>query len=269
MRLPISRFSWPALFALAIGALTAPAFAQSPASTVPAYRGRILGVFDAQTGDPIEGADISDVLNKNSSVTTKTGTVSLVFLPDGGTLVRIRKIGYETQTMMVAISPADTVPLTVLMARSAQTLPTVVTRDSAPPPRSMRLRDFVERMNAGAGGRFISEADLRKNDGKTNMTNMIRRLSGLQVQCGKPGGQRPMDCWAITRRAQSRMAIMGGECAVDLYMDGVPYSDNDLNKLKVEEFAGVEYYAGGASIPIQYNKTGSSCGVLLLWTRER
>ena len=33
--------------------------------------------------------------------------------------------------------------------------------------------------------------------------------------------------------------------------------------------AAVEFYAGGATIPVQHNKTGSNCGVLLLWTRER
>jgi len=39
--------------------------------------------------------------------------------------------------------------------------------------------------------------------------------------------------------------------------------------MRVDQFAGVEFYPGGATIPSQYNKTGSSCGVLLLWTRER
>ena len=42
-----------------------------------------------------------------------------------------------------------------------------------------------------------------------------------------------------------------------------------IEKLRVEEFAGIEFYAGGASVPVQYNKTGSSCGVLLLWSRMR
>ena len=45
--------------------------------------------------------------------------------------------------------------------------------------------------------------------------------------------------------------------------------DNNLQQMRVDQFAGVEFYPGGATIPSQYNKTGSSCGVLLLWTRER
>jgi hypothetical protein len=35
------------------------------------------------------------------------------------------------------------------------------------------------------------------------------------------------------------------------------------------QFAAVEYYPGGASVPAEYNSTGGGCGVLLLWTRER
>ena len=34
-------------------------------------------------------------------------------------------------------------------------------------------------------------------------------------------------------------------------------------------YAGVEYYPGGASTPLQFNATDAACGVLVLWTRER
>src|SRR5690348_13573558 len=85
--------------------------AQTPAQDTAAkprdlaYRYRVLGVFDAASGDPVEGVEVIDVLNGNKALTTKTGTVSLMFLPDGGSLVRLRKVGYEMQTMTVAISP--------------------------------------------------------------------------------------------------------------------------------------------------------------------
>lgn len=39
--------------------------------------------------------------------------------------------------------------------------------------------------------------------------------------------------------------------------------------MDVNQLAGVEYYADGASVPIQYSTTGADCGVLLLWSRER
>jgi hypothetical protein len=55
-----------------------------------------------------------------------------------------------------------------------------------------------------------------------------------------------------------------------LYFDGAPLAAPvNLNDFRVDSFAGVEFYSGAGSIPSKYNKTGSSCGVLLFWTRVR
>jgi hypothetical protein len=232
----------------------------------PAYRNRLLGVYDMRTGDPIEGAEVSDVLARNTALTTATGTVSLAFLPDGGAMIRIRKVGYAVETMVVAISPVDTVPLTVLLS-PAQTLPTVVTNESGITYKSAGMRGFEERRRAPAGGTFIAEADLRKNDDKTTLANVLRRVPGLQIVCGAAGGGRTGECWGVGRRSASKYAILGGQCAVDLYVNGAPMIDNDLNKFQLTEIGGVEYYAG-AAVPALYNQTGSTCGVLLLWLRE-
>ena len=43
----------------------------------------------------------------------------------------------------------------------------------------------------------------------------------------------------------------------------------DLNGFAVNQLAGLEFYAAGASIPPQFNATDDGCGTLLLWTRER
>lgn len=231
--------------------------AQESSARLPAYRARLLGVFDANTGEPIEGAQVTDILSKASSLTTKTGTVSLVFLPDSGSVVRVQKIGYQPATMVVKISPSDTVPITMLLNAVATTLPTVVTKDSNTRYLSPGLREMEERRRQGFG-HFITEAELRKNDSK-RMTSMIRTLPSVNIACPS-FGFRAGECWAVgVRRA----------CPVDVYINGVISTDNDLQKLAVSEFSGVEYYTGAATIPIEYNKTGSSCGVLLLWLRDR
>ena len=86
-------------------------------STMPAYRFRLLGVYDDQTGDPIEGAFVTDLVTGTKARTTSTGTVSLGFLPEGTTPVRISKEGYEDLSIGVEISASATAPLTLIMSR--------------------------------------------------------------------------------------------------------------------------------------------------------
>jgi hypothetical protein len=86
-------------------------------ATIPAYRLRVLGVFDGDTGEPIEGAFVIDMTTGTRARTTVTGTVSLAFLPDGGTPLRITKPGYDDLTIGVEIAPARVDPLTLVMSK--------------------------------------------------------------------------------------------------------------------------------------------------------
>jgi hypothetical protein len=222
------------------------------AQDTPAYRKRLLGVYDSQTGDPVEGVEVSDLFAKLTATTSPTGTVSLAFLPEGETMIRIRKVGYTAKTMLVVISPIDTLPYTILLERSAQVLPTVVTKDSSVRKwRSPGLQAFEERRRAGFG-QFLTDSILRRYDSGP-LTSAIRRLSGVAVNC------RGSVCMAISQRAL---------CAVKIYQDGIAISDRNLEQMQTFNYSGVEYY-NTASIPPQYNQTGNACGVLLLWTRER
>jgi hypothetical protein len=236
---------------------------QAPAS-LPAYRARILGVFNSQTGEPIEGVDVVDLYAHVTAVTTRTGTVSLAFLPEGGSMLRIQKIGFKPVTQVVVISPVDTVPITVLMDATVTTLPTVVTKDSAPVFLPPAMRAFEERRKAGFG-RFITEAELRKNDSRT-MTNVVRQ-SGAPVSCSR---RSPIQCFVVNARSG------GSGCALDVYVDGVlqpsgspAFDGRDLEKIRVDEIGAVEIYAGTANVPAEYNRTSKDCGVMLLWTRYR
>jgi hypothetical protein len=268
------------LLAVALLAVFAPcARAQNPTPPAPkpasfAYRYRILGVYDEQTGDPLEGAEVADVLNGNKALTTKTGTVSLYFLPEGGALVSIRKLGYAPQTMPIAISPADTTPITITLSR-AQQLPTVVVKDSAPSKwHSPLLRGFDERRKAGFG-RFVTDSIFRKEENKTMADLLMAHLPGINAMPG-PAGARYL---VSSRKMCSGLALRQcreSDCYVSVYVDNVKIYDPamsrttlpDFSRMSPVEYAAAELYQG-ADIPPQYSSTNSECGVLLLWTRER
>ena len=78
------------------------------------------------------------------------------------------------------------------------------------------------------------------------------------------------------------VVLQGGVCIpcfVTVYVDGIRvYESNamtsaeeppDAYHVANRDLAGVEFYPDGGVAPPEYNKTGSGCGILLLWTRER
>jgi hypothetical protein len=238
-----------------------------------AYRYRFLGVYDLTTGDPVEGAEVIDVLTGTKATTTKTGTVSLMFLPDGGGLVRIRKVGYEMQTLTVAISPADTAPVTVILTHATMLAPVIV-KDSGSRYIGGGLRSFEEHKREGFG-HFIDEDQFRKEDGRPLSLILLARLPGIQRTNGPHG-----ETYIVSSRKPCAGSSMGGcrqpNCYVTIIQDGVTlYNASmrtapfDFGRMDGMNLAAAEFYAGGAAAPPEYNGTKEGCGTLVLWTRER
>jgi len=76
---------------------------------------RILGVFDAMSGEPLDSCAVTDSATGTTALTTRTGTISLQFLAAGANTLRIAKTGYATATVHVDIAPGDSVPVTVVL----------------------------------------------------------------------------------------------------------------------------------------------------------
>ena len=244
-----------------------PAGASGPttAASVPRYRFRLLGVYDRESGEPLQDVAVTDVLNGTSANTTATGTVSLQFLPDGGSLVRIRKLGYEAQTMFVAISPADTAPITLILQKATQ-LPTVVVNATAPTYHSPRLQEAEKRILTGVGY-SINEAEMRKNDNSTLANTIRSRLPRLMSVTGPHG-----ETYFVSTRKVCRQGFgcRTPNCYVSVFIDGVQSTIlPDFDRLSTQDYAIAEYFPGGAEVPPEYGGMQSPCGALLLWTREQ
>lgn len=234
------------------------AHAQQAARRIAPYRARIVGVFDASTGEAIEGAEVRDLKSNARALTTTTGTVSLVFLPDGGSLVRIRKIGYAPLAQFIVISEADTSPVTLILTPTPTLLAEVVTRDSSRHYSDPALRAFEVRRKEGYG-HFFSADELRKYE-NGDMPDLIRHLPGVRVTCTN---RSPRRCVASLTHSS------GATCrGLTVYVDGMRVPDGNLMLLRVADFAGVEEYDGGATLPPQFNVTGTGCGTLLFWSRD-
>jgi len=259
--------------ASAAGLAQGPPAAPALAARQVVGRGRIIGVYDAMTGDAVDSVEVRDMLSGLSAFTTKTGTLSLFFVDTAGSMMRFRKVGYVPVMMAVGNSLRDTVPLIVMLAHSGQTLPAVVTRDSTRVYFSPLLRGFEERRKAGHGY-FVPEAQLRKQDDHKLSDVISAHVPGITFQ------RSASKMYLVSGRTSMQLSGGSGKrCYPDILLDGVrlsPAADAqnpnfagvDLNQFSVMDIGAVEFY-NTASIPMQFNATASGCGALLLWTRER
>ena len=66
---------------------------------------------------------------------------------------------------------------------------------------------------------------------------------------------------------------MAVACYMSVYVDGVriwaPGTDDppDFDRLRNNQYEGVEVYRGPSELPTQYQGTGAACGAILLWSR--
>ena len=252
-------------------------------------------MYGDDSGEPIEGASVLDVLSGVSSLTSSTGTVSLGYLRDGRNIIRIQKVGYQPVTMPVVIGPSDTLPITVTLTRVTQ-LPTVISKSASSKYKSPALQGYEERRIEGHGY-FITDSTLRANEHST-LASVIGRIPSISVAS-----------YGRVRQALSTRAMSNGKmCAIDIYLDGVlVYSSAnpsetpatamndpvvkaamkansqpsaqgganaanltaaDLGQFSISDLAGVEFH-NVADMPIEFAHTNGGCGALFLWTREK
>ena len=136
-------------------AIASPCAAQKDTAThtPKVSRGRILGVFDAITGQPVADVEIKDISSGLSSHTTETGTLSLFFLDAEASLIQIRKVGYHPTSMLVTNSPLDTGGITVMLIPVGHVLEGIVAvsrmrRGLADTVPALMESGFYERRNS-------------------------------------------------------------------------------------------------------------------------
>ena len=184
---------------------------------------RIIGVFDSQTGAPLDGVQVRDAFSGAYKVTTATGTARLDFLTfrGGATFVQLRKLGYAPKEIIV--SRADTIPITETMEPLAM-LPRVTTTARYRLERDPGKWDgFEDRCRTGSGTCIRSE-DLERQPSASIADFLIRApgvtigacgsAAGRNDQCGhiamKPTTIPPAYCHADVLRRWVRMEPQGG-----------------------------------------------------------
>ncbi len=236
---------------------------------------------------PIAGAEVSLPRLSLVARTDTSGAFRLGDIPAGRHQLTVRCVGFAPMTTVMTFAAGDSVEADLLLSAVAafegQPLPGV-TVTTTPTPRG-RLSEFEERRALGAGGHFLTQAQLDLMEGR-RMSEALATI-GVPVVIGNTSAawvasSRGVQSFVRTIRPGSADRARGAKpqvCYAAVAVDGVlVYRGSedgqgsseplfDINALSPGTVAGVEFYSGGATMPAKYNGTRSTCGLILIWTR--
>jgi hypothetical protein len=242
-----------------------------------AQTGSISGtVVRDSSSDGLTGVSVA-LLGAGRSVTTNyMGEFMIPGLDPGRYVIELRAVGYTPVRDTIELAPGQRIDREFSLFHAPVRLDSVaVTADVA---NRSYLSDFESRRKNGMG-RFLDSTDLKQAGNNRSFASFLAgRFPGLSVTAKTdPAGANYL---SSGRMACSGKAFSCGKptnCLVALYIDGVPVyvpnqtagSPPDLDELRAEHFAAVEWYPSGATAPAQYNSTNSACGVMLLWRKRQ
>ena len=235
---------------------------------VPADTARIipnLAVIDGIVTDtnlvPLRGAFVS-VLNSSIRVGTgPNGRFRITKVPPGQYLLIIKRGGYHPTSAMVDVPPSDTVRLAYTLTQAAATLEGVIVTERQV---SFKMLEFEYRKKLGFG-EFLTQEEIEKRNA-VFATELFRRFRTINV--GPSRTSSVTEYYALSSREGANPQL--GACPMTVYVDQVPMpTPFNLDLLpSPKNLAGIEVYAGSATIPPQFNGYNRGCGVILVWTKD-
>jgi hypothetical protein len=227
----------------------------------------IRGTVVDTSGGPVAEATVRVSGLGITSRTSFLGAFSLAGLPPGDLQLEVAHIGYRPTRGAVEVAPGETVQLApdfLQIARIPTELEPITVEADAPPPPRRDLSEFNRRRET-TNGSFITRAEFERAGAINRTTDVLRRMQGLRIRPG-PGLNQE---WVITTmRGESRS---GEACYPLVFRDrqfmGTTGNVNVDRELTVTNIEAVEVYQGVAGLPPEFNRPGSTCGVIAFWTR--
>jgi hypothetical protein len=227
---------------------------------------RLFGTIDGVVSDtglaPLQGAFVSILGTKIRVGTGPNGRFRITKVPAGHYLVIVKRVGYHPTSGVVDVPAADTTRLayTLDKLRVDELDPVVVTAKSP----SIRMSEFEQRRKLGLGEFMTAEEIQRRNS--VFPTELFRKFKSVNVSPSRTG---PItEYFALSSREGGNPSL--GACPMQVYLDQVPLPNPfNLDLLPPpRDIAGIEVYAGSATIPPQFNGYNRGCGVILVWTKD-
>ena len=265
--------AWP----LAIRGQTADAGRREPSAPRPAeafISGRIV---NDRTDQPLAEVEVR-LRGEASMVRSDSLGAFRIASPVGRRILELRKPGWRPFAAEVVAASGASVEYVLGLEPAPATLSTVTVAASA---ADRRLAQFDAHRIAGLGGHFLSTARFTEAVGQS-LADVLASVAGADIVRGRGGAafyatRRGYDTIRGTLKispADRARGAAAGTCYAAVLVNGlfVYRGDDgellyDLNQLAPADVLGVEIYNGGATMPLEYNGTRSTCGLVAIWTR--
>ena len=231
-----------------------PSVTVSAQVSTPVLTGGIRGRVETAAHIPLVGAQLRLGAGTAIAESDDVGQFAVSKVAAGPLWLRLRRIGYRPESLLVTVVAGQTIEPTVTMTPIAQNLAAVKVvgrRDVSGP-----MAGFYKRMQSGSG-RFFTQADIERRNPNT-MTDLLRTIPGLRIE---------------TRGFDNKVRIRGSRCSPLIWLDGQGLfaAEFDLDGVNPRTFEGIEVYSGPASVPMEFQgnaRMSSSCGTIILWSRQ-
>jgi hypothetical protein len=130
---------------------------------------------------------------------------------------------------------------------------------------SMKMAEFDQRRRFGVG-QFMTREEIERR-AAVEIRDLLRNFMTINVSPSYTNGSIPA-YYALSKRGGGGIS---GECAMTVIIDEMAMpTPFDLTLLPPpKEIAGIEVYNGAATVPPRFSGLSRSCGMILIWTRDR
>ena len=239
--------------------------ASDPAAPVERGIGVIDGIVTDSALHPLLGARVTILRTQIKVGTGGNGRFQIRDIPTGQYLLIVQRAGYHPTSAVVQVDRSDTLRLAYSLQIAPQSLAPVMITEKR---QSVRMQEFEYRRKLGIG-QFMDQAEIEKHN-SAYATELLRRFTTIDAAPTSGGGGQDV-YYPVSQRATGGGTSTGlATCFMTVYIDNVPMpSPFNLDLLpSPRELSGIEVYAGSSETPLQYAGFGSSCGVILVWTRD-
>ena len=233
-------------------------------------------VTDAATGEPIPqvpvelNGQVRAITDEAGRFRMATGSISR----QATNRLTVRRIGYlPAQREFRMEGGQNAVDFDIALEPGPVRLEDIGVETDLVPLSTGRMTGFYRRRTAGMG-RFFTRDQIRSM-GARRITDVVRRLPGVAIFSEDNANVDPFDPGSnITTHIPVRIqfhrrgtAGAGRACSPLLFVNDMLIDSPDFDfMLPTRQIAGMEIYTSPAQVPVEYNKSGATCGVIVVWS---